>query len=261
MTRKYEERMEELDYRIVVPTRGRADVIAKKTFSLIPSATYMVPAEQEDDYRKALGKDTDMVTTKACGCGNTFREAWSRFNEYSVLCIDDDVTKMKFINGQKPRKITREEDVLQALENTMLVARGIGASLFLSNNSANPMFYSTMFPFSLKARNNGALKGQNGKVKLPLDKGFIQRDDIPIIIEAMVKDHFIFTDLRLYLDPGETFAGKGGSQTTRTAQVSDNDNNLLKQKYGTLIKLGTRISDETSIKIPNQNDKVRMLFK
>lgn len=255
--------MEDIGLEIVCPTRGRAEVIGSKTFKFLPFARYLVDEEDEDAYRKALGEEALIDTTTVRGCAKVFGYAWDAYKTESIVLIDDDIKSVKVINGQRARSYTNHEDVYQLVESMMTTARGIGASFFAAANIGNPLYYNTNKPFSLNFT-TGSVKGQNGYPRpLKVDPRLNARDDINVMMEALVRDHFMFADERLRFDIGVTSLGKGGNQLTKTSLGHNHDVDILKNRYGNLIELETKSDRVEGVKIRyrNVNDKVGKLFK
>jgi hypothetical protein len=147
------------------------------------------------------------------------------------------------------------------------VSRGIGATFFASGNVANPMMYRGLDPFYLGSKIPGACKGLNGYPrKVQVDPRLKARDDVCIMMEAMVKDHFTYHDTRLYFINGEVEAGKGGNQLTKTNTSWENDVAVLNGKYGNMIEIvqgkgWAKKQEVISCKVATKNDKVKMLFR
>ncbi len=214
--------------KIIIPTRGRADVIGDKALKLFPDATLCVGADEVEDYAKVsdrlLVHPADVV-----GIGPLRQWVLDHVDDPCVVMVDDDVTHVYSQVGFHKLRIEDADTARAIVERTAILAADAGVRVFGFNQAARPLTYANFRPFGLDTWVGGVV-GIIGR-ELRYDTGLLLRADIDFCLQSLLHDRIVLVDGR-YSFIHTRFAGGGGNAANRSSERHDREIACLRRKWG-----------------------------
>lgn len=225
--------MSELSLRIVIPSRGRAEE-CRHALRLFPQATVVVHDYEYDVYRQALPERVEVIAHDQDGGIAPIRQ-WvlNHFDEEAILFVDDDVRYLKVVAGFETasRVIRDPRAIAQVCENAAYVASEIGAPIFgFAQTSGDVRKYKPTDPINMTGW-VGSVIGVVGR-DIEYDTTLRMRADIDFCLRAQLEQRIIFVDTRFAFVHHKMFAHKGGNAHMRSAERSQREIDLLRQRWG-----------------------------
>lgn len=218
--------------KVVVPSKGRSDVIHKNTLALLPSATVVVAKEEEDDYRQIT--DNILVHPGASegivGIGAIRQWILDNVEDEIVVQVDDDIRLAYTQTGIRKRRVVDEESILNIFHQTAIMAKEMGTCVFgYTQNSGRPQAYKPMAPIKLVGW-VGAIVGFVGR-SVRYDTELRLRADIDFCLKVLLKHRIVCIDER-YDFVHVRFAGSGSNAANRSAERTNQEIAKLQNRWG-----------------------------
>ena len=219
---------------IVCPSKGRCDNV--KTTILIPSVTLIVPASEEENYKRC-NPNTQVIGTPPEVRGIVKTRQWVLDHFEEVFMIDDDVINVRknFENEQQKVWVTDAEQILEIINETVYIAREIGAKVFSFSRTVNPLQFSGHSLFShtgyMNASYCGFLKGHGLSYDLTMNEG----EDHYMSCLNMFKHRYCLIDERYSFMTDGNFKSKGGCNGQRTRESMIKNTMHLREIFGEVV--------------------------
>ena len=214
--------------KILIPTKGRADVIGDKALRLFPDATLCVGADEVDAYAK-VSQDLLVHPPEVVGIGPLRQWVLDHVDDPCVVMVDDDVTHVYSQVGFHKQRIEDADTARAIVERVAILAQDAGARVFGFNQAARPLAYANFDPFSLNTW-VGGLVGIIGR-ELRYDQRLLLRADIDFCLQSLLHDRIVLVDAR-YSFIHTRFAGAGGNARQRSSERHEREMAYLKRKWG-----------------------------
>lgn len=224
------QKREDLDYQIVVPSRKRTERIPT-ILNLFPDAHIWVHESEKEEYLQVV-PENQLKLHNEFGLANIRAEMILKTPNNCVIMIDDDIDGLTFCEGEKTRK-TKDPNYLRAvMQNQIQICYDLGIRCFGWNNNPNPMYYSSIRPFSFTSIPT-AIWGVIGKDIVPDRRLKWYGEEMDVVLQNLLKYRIIIQDNRfVYTCNDITGQNPGGAQGMRTSRDCDEDYKLLKKKWG-----------------------------
>ena len=194
---------EEHDVALVVPSKDRAALLARKTDRVIRGyhLYYQGSGYTERDYRALSVTETP---SHIRGLPATLNWIMRTRKERCLIFLDDDVTKVSWLSSDRYVHLDTEQ-VMLMLINLVVNARDVGATLF-GISEVDIRKHSQLAPFALRSKVMGLL-GIDGR-KHEFDARQTVKADFDFVLQKIRDDRVVWKDTRywaqanLYTDPG-----------------------------------------------------------
>lgn len=196
---------------IVIPSKGRSEVMAKKAFRMFPDALVCVGDDEVEAYGK-ITKNLLVHPAAVVGIGPLRQWILDNVKDKCVVMVDDDVTHIYSQVGFHKLRIEDPDTARAMVERLAILAQDAGARVFGFQQAARPLGYSNCKPFSLNTWVGGVI-GIIGR-ELRFDTSLLLRADIDFCLQSLLKDRFVMVDGR-YSFIHTRFAGAGGNCSNR----------------------------------------------
>ncbi len=223
--------------RMFILSHKRADRV--KTKKIFPSAALVVPASQEDDYRK-YNPETEIIVHPDSVVGISPKRQWvySKFGDQVQL--DDDIIgvhRMYRAAGQGKMKLTPVE--AEALMHDLYhVAKEAGAKLWGLNCVSNPMHYAGERPIAFnKFIKGGCIGIMRDENLFFIDENYFIGEDAWICLLNAHFNRYSFIDMRFSMTFDTTEYAQGGCADFRTEERRREAYEILKKSFGDGIQL------------------------
>jgi len=214
--------------KIIIPTKGRSDVIGKKALRLFPDATLCVGADEVDAYSQ-LSANLLVHPPEVVGIGPLRQWVLDHVDDPCVVMVDDDVTHVYSQVGFHKKRIEDAGTACALVERMAILAADAGARVFGFNQAARPLTYANFRPFSLATWVGGVI-GIIGR-ELRFDTRLLLRADIDYCLQSLQRDRFVLVDGRFSFIHTR-FAGGGGNARQRSAERHAQEIAYLRRKWG-----------------------------
>jgi hypothetical protein len=214
--------------KVIIPTKGRADVIGEKALRLFPDATLCVGEDEVDAYAK-VSSNLLVHPASVVGIGPLRQWVLDHVDDPCVVMVDDDVTHVYSQVGFHKLRIEDADTARALVERTAIAAADAGARVFGFQQAARPLTYANFRPFSVNTW-VGGLVGIIGR-ELRYDTSLLLRADIDFCLQSLMHDRFVLVDGR-YSFIHTRFAGAGGNARQRSAERHEQEIRYLKRKWG-----------------------------
>lgn len=243
---------------VVIPSKGRADIISENSLRLFPDATICVPGNEIDAYSKALSKHKRMHLIahppKLATLGAVRNWILENVKAHTLIMVDDDLKSLRAMAGWHARDYVDPVIIQACLENTVACAKEAGAALFGFNRSPNTQHFRPYQPIRLDSW-VARVMGFIDRPELRFDDKLGLYDSIDICLQSLLKQRIIWMDCRwsFVLNSAELAAGVA---ERRTKEHEDDERDYLETKWGSYIrssrggddiKLSTAVKRQQSI--------------
>jgi hypothetical protein len=213
--------------KIIIPTKGRADVIGGKALRLFPDATLCVGADEVEAYRR-LSDRLLVHPAEVVGIGPLRQWVLDHVDDPCVVMVDDDVTHVYSQVGFHKERIEDAAAAGAIVERLAILAADAGVRVFGFQQAARPLTYANFRPFSLDTWVGGVI-GIIGR-ELRYDTRLLLRADIDFCLQSLLHDRIVLVDGR-YSFIHTRFAGGGGNARQRSAERHAREIAYLKRKW------------------------------
>jgi hypothetical protein len=214
--------------KIVIPSKGRANLIGDKALRLFPDALLCVGDDEVDAYAK-VSANLLVHPAGVVGIGPLRQWVLDHVADPCVVMVDDDVTHVYSQVGFHKRRIEDADTARAIVERLAILAQDAGVRVFGFQQAARPLTYANYRPFSLNTWVGGVV-GIIGR-ELRYDPTLLLRADIDFCLQSLVRDRFVLVDGR-YSFIHTRFAGAGGNARQRSAQRHEQEIAYLRRKWG-----------------------------
>ena len=214
--------------KVIIPSKGRSDIIGDRTLRLFPDATVCVGDDEVDDYSKVTQRLL-VHPANVMGTGPLRNWIMDNVDDPCVVMVDDDMKRMYSQVGFHKRAIEDPATIQAIVERLAIVAADAGIRVFGFNQCSTPMSYSNCKPFSVNTWVSG-LVGIIGR-ELRYDESLLLRADIDFCLQSFIRDRIVLCDGRYVCQFG-LFAGKGGNSILRSKERHERETAYLKRKWG-----------------------------
>jgi hypothetical protein len=216
--------------KIIIPTRGRADVIGDKALRLFPDATLCVGDTELDAYAAVVDRDQLLVhPAGVVGIGPIRQWVLDHVDDPCVVMVDDDVTHAYSQVGFHKWRIEDAGTARAIVERMAILAADAGVRVFGFNQAARPLSYANFRPLSLDTWVGGVV-GIIGR-QLRYDTSLLLRADIDFCLQSLLHDRIVLVDGRYSFIHG-CFAGGGGNAANRSSDRHAKEIAYLRRKWG-----------------------------
>ncbi|MBI9018017.1 MAG: hypothetical protein JEZ07_12240 [Phycisphaerae bacterium] len=215
---------------IVIPSKGRADIIAGRTLKWFPDAIVSVGEDEVDAYSNVVAKDKLLVhPANVVGIGPLRQWILDNVADPVVYMIDDDLKQLYDQTGFKKRRITDPAEAQAIVERVAIVAQDAGARVFGFQICARPIAYRPFDPYHLNAWVGGSI-GIIGR-ELRYDTSLLLRADIDFCLKSLMRDRIVMVDGRFDF-AYDLFAGSGGGAKLRSQERHQTEIKYLLKRWG-----------------------------
>jgi hypothetical protein len=218
--------------RVVIPSKGRVTSCAQAA-RLFDDPLIVVREDEVDDYAP-LGLELLAHPLDVRGIGPLKRWILANVPDETVVIIDDDVSKVLLLVGQRLRPITRPDSIAQILANAETVARALDTPIFGFNQAWDLRKFTPQDPLHLYGW-TGSVVGIIGR-EINYDPNLLLRADIDLCLQAMRQWRTVFIDLR-FAFVHERFTGQGGNAYLRSKKRNEKELQYLQEKWGKWLRV------------------------
>jgi hypothetical protein len=223
-----------IDYRIVVPSRGRPGNVAK-LLSLMPSACICVDQRERADYAAVVPKKQLLLHPPSSG-GPAARN-WIIENVKATCLIqcDDDLSGVRSTIGSR-RFLTDPDEVMAVLENAMTACHDLGLTTFCFSRTINTTVIHPELRPIVPVQQVYGCWGVMGAARHRLyDTTLKSRADLDWSLATLLHDRCVYADVRFYFDFGSSFSGAGGNSGLVTADDFKTSTEIVAKRWGRAI--------------------------
>lgn len=221
-----------IDLQVVIPSRRRPE-LAAKALLLAPDALLCIADSEAKEYRAACGDNACLLLHPDTLVGMGRKRQWvlDHVDAEAVFMLDDDVSKVYAIVGQRQRKITDPADIRQIILNAAHIAQTIGTACFGFNHTADTRHVSSLKPFTFGGYVNGFAFGVVGR-SVRFDAELDTKQDIDFSLQCLQHHRILWKDNRFAFVTREWFKRPGGMAGVRTQESLGRDIARLKARWG-----------------------------
>lgn len=241
--------------KLLIISRSRFDTIADNTIPLFPEwVEVLVPESEKEEYGKRIANPLLTVPDEVRGLGQLRNWILDNFDDETVVMIDDDISIVYGLSGEKAKMIEDPEELVQIIINDAVMAKDLGCKCF-GFSQADIRKYKGCEPFSF-SKWVGCVIGVIGrKYRFRNDKFKV---DIDFCLQNLLVDRILFVDNRYYFAQKRD-TNKGGNSAFRTKEDYDRSKQSLIEKWkGYLIPIGYDSQEGLRMKVQRRQRNVRL---
>jgi len=217
--------------KILILSKARSETIT--THKLFKNAILVIPETEKDKYKKI--EIEKIYTPEIKGLSKLRNWCIEKFDEIIVM-MDDDITSMVNLLGEKSMKIEEEKKREQLIKNLAVCAEDSGCAFFGFNPSEDIRQFKNHKPFSF----NCQIEGVVGIIKknlggLRFDENNILKVDYDFLLQNLLFNRYVFADRRFSFVHNRN-KNRGGNSKYRTAELIKKEEKYLKKKWGDMIR-------------------------
>ena len=214
--------------KIIIPSKGRSDIIRDKALRLFPDATLCIGDDEVDAYAKV--SDRLLIHPAGIvGIGPLRQWVLDHVDDPCVVMVDDDVTHVYSQVGFHKKRIEDADTARAIVERLAILATDGDVRVFGFQQAARPFTYANFRPFSLNTW-VGGLVGIIGR-ELRYDTSLLLRADIDFCLQSLLHDRIVLVDGRFSFIHTR-FAGGGGNAANRSSARHEREIAYLRRKWG-----------------------------
>lgn len=244
--------MKRNQYRLVVPSRGRAEQIPG-LMALLPSATICVDEGEEADYKPVVPRRRLLLHPPLPSMGAIRQWILDNVKTRSVCMCDDDLTAVVCMVGRKTRRITDPVAIQQIIENGVQICDDLEIPLFGWNRDAQLLHFRATNSFKIRGlvMMCFVVRGR----ELRFDPELSDREDVDISLRSLEACGVTLVDRRFYFASGGYLQGKGGLQGVRTEEYVREGRETLLRRWGRYVVFGASKggTEHVSVRVPGKN--------
>lgn len=241
--------------RLLIISRSRSDTIADNTARLLPDwVEVLVPESEREAYSKVIANPLLTVPDEVRGLGQLRNWILDNFKEETIVMVDDDISIVYNLSGEKARRIDDPEELVQIIINDAVMAKDTGCKCF-GYSQTDIRKYKGHEPFSF-SKWVGCVIGVIGrKYRFRNDKFKV---DIDFCLQNLLVDRILFVDNRYYFAQKRD-TNKGGNSEFRTKEGYDESKqSLIKKWRGYLIPIDHDTQEGLRMKVQRRQKNVRV---
>ena len=229
--------------KVIVISRGRSSTIAGNTCRILPSwVDVYVPESEVGDYAVEVENRLVPVPDDVEGLGRLRNWALDNVSEETVIMVDDDMSHVYEITGEKARRIEDPDEIIQIIVNNAICAKDAGCGVF-GFTQTDIRKYSGTDPFSLTGWVGGIIGVIGREIKFRNDYFKV---DIDFCMKNMQQNRIIWMDNR-YMFVQKRDNNAGGNALFRTSDAYERSIDSLVKKWGKYIKV-RRVKNQYNIR-------------
>lgn len=214
--------------KIIIPSKGRADLLADKAFRLFPDASVCVGKSEVAEYQKVT-KDLLVHPDKVVGIGPLRQWVLDHVDDPCVVMVDDDVKCVYNVTGFYKERYDDPQVAMAVLERTAILAGDAGCRVFGFNQAWDVRKYNPFKPFVLNGWTGGII-GFVGR-DLRYDTSLLLRADIDFCLQSLQRHRIVMIENR-WLFVHDRFTGAGGNALQRSSARHEKEIAYLRRKWG-----------------------------
>jgi len=215
--------------KVIIPTKGRADIIGKMSLRLLPDATLCVGDDEVDEYAKV--SDNLLVhPANVVGMGPLRQWILDHVEDRIVVMADDDIGALYDQTGFHKRRIEDPAHVMAVIERAAIAAHDAGCAVFGWTQCARPVGYRPLKPISFVTW-VGTVVGVIGRDLAYDTKLTLRGEDVDLCMQTLLKHRILWCDDRYYWQHA-MFKLKGGNCLQRSAQGHREQVEYMLRKWG-----------------------------
>ena len=218
--------------RVVIPSKGRVESCARAA-RLFYDPLIVVREDEVEEY-SALGRELLAHPMDVRGIGPLKRWILANVPDETVVIVDDDVSKVYTLVGQRKRTIVRPDSIAQILANAETIARALDTPVFGFNQAWDVRKFVPQDPLHFYGW-TGSVVGIIGR-EINYDPNLLLRADIDLCLQAMRKWRTVFIDQRFSF-VHDRFEGRGGNAHMRSKKRNERELRYLQEKWGKWLRV------------------------
>jgi hypothetical protein len=216
--------------KVVIPSRQRSRLIARKALRLFPNATVCVGESEAKEYaRTCPGVEIVTHPDSVVGIGPMRQWVLDHFQDERLCFVDDDVHALYALVGLHKRDVTDPADIQRAVDMTAQCAADAKTGVFGFNQAWDVRKFRPHVPFMLNAWVGGVI-GVVGR-EIRYDTSLLMRADIDFCLQALMRFRVVWQDARLSFVHDRSGV-TGGNAVVRSKRREDRELKYLKEKWG-----------------------------
>jgi hypothetical protein len=219
--------------RVVIPSRRRSKTIEEAALAVFPQATVCVAESERDDYRRVT-KNIITHPDDVSGMGPLRQWMLDNISDECLFMVDDDVHACVSLVGNRLRRITDPQSVMQIVLNTAECAYAAGARVFGFNQAWDVRKYDPWRPIRFTGW-VGAVFGVIGR-ELRFEPLRVHGEDIDLCLQSLLKHRIIWQESRISFMQ-KRFTNAGGNSINRSADLHEREINFVCKKWGRYVKV------------------------
>ena len=219
-----------MDMKIVIPSKGRSEIILDASMKLFPTAFVTLDEEDVDAYSELIPGEQIILHPRFTSLAKIRNWIIDNIDAEIIFTPDDDIESCISMVGRNCVEYTDPDDVLQIVENAAYTAKKIGAGYFGFNQSARPFTFNPLDPINFQ-KWVGTACGTIGK-ELHYDENFSLHDDFDFSLTQLLKKRMVYRDSRFHFISKKRLRLTGGNTNFCSSEREQFERNLLKEKWG-----------------------------
>lgn len=198
-----------------------------RTTSLFPSWIDIVCPQSETRHYGAVAESVVGIPDSLIGLGPVRNHCLSMFPEQCIIMLDDDITQLYCITGEKARRVEDPDEVVDVLVQLTTMAMDLGVSAY-GTSMVDIRKYNPSLPFAFTGFLSGCI-GVNGRKFEFINHRF--KVDFDFCLQCLLVERRILIDNRyFFLQCKES--NQGGNALFRNKQDVDAEIERLEKKWG-----------------------------
>lgn len=234
--------------KICVPSSNRSKECS--TNKTLKNAIFFVPYNQYDDYCINIDNEIIQVPERYNGITKTRNFILNHFKGENILFIDDDVRQCGYYT--KGEMINLKYDCDQLWQSIFTkhfeLTRDLGFKIWGCESATTNFANHPLQPFSFKGVINCNLLGIINDGEFYFDEQFEVKEDYELVLRHY-KKYGGHLKTRQFYWANKHLTNKGGCVDYRTEEMETNAINLLRKRYGGMIKESSHSKNKYSISI------------
>lgn len=228
--------MSSIDYKFYCPSYKRADVATSHRIFPKKKFCYVVRESEADEYFKNF-KNTDLLVIPegdVCNISTTRNWILDNLQTEYVVMVDDDYKKVGRFNQDRKLEAMSPEHIDEMTLNGFQMCIDADIKFWGLNNMVDPRAYSINIPFYFSCCVLGPWQAMLD-TKMRYDEELTLKEDYDMTLQ-MLFHHRRVLRFNMYAYDVNHQTLKGGCQSMRTKEKEIEQNELLKKKWGDVIK-------------------------
>lgn len=233
------------DISVYIPSSGRSEMAFYMQRYLLPSSTIVVAESEQEDYIRA-GIPEGKLSTHPNLLGLSRIRNWivQHSSTRVTIQLDDDIIYFQCNIGARRRVMKTSDELMSLFLSTSNVAADAGVHLFGWGGIKRPLYFKPDRPFVFTTPISQVL-GTVGK-DVKWDENLLTVCDIDATLRELELRRIVFVDNRFFANTNPMFETRGGMQRIRSSERRAADLRYLKEKWGPVIDVESKIKSGTS---------------
>ena len=236
-----------MEVTVVIPSKGRDQIIAGKSLSLVPNAIVTVDEAEMENYARIVPEKQLLPHPSLRSLGAIRNWIMDNVPGEALVMMDDDIEEVWSYIGLRIKRYRRPEDIMQILENAAEIAAGIGVQTFGFNQAAKIYTFKPHDPFEFDNWVGSVLGIVSRGIRW--DELLSLHPDIDYCLQNLLQKRIIFRDNRYHFYGAKRLKALGGNSLARSAQREEKEIELIKKRWGKYVEnkqAGSLVSKSSS---------------